>query len=168
MTIQNSLKTNGQRPRWFCTWRRCRCFNLEEYEHAIARGAKIYCEIGGGGMSADAYHITAPHPEGLGAKNVMLNCLTRCRLTTYRCRWCKHARNFDTRIGDLAESKAILHVFGEHAYTMNLNSTKSMTGHLLGAAGAIETISSILSIKHGIVPPTINHFTTSDESIDPN
>lgn len=138
---------------------------LEEYEHAIARGAKIYCEIGGGGMSADAHHITAPHPEGLGAKNVMLNCLRDAGLQPTDVDGV-NMHGTSTPLGDLAESKAILHVFGEHAYTMNLNSTKSMTGHLLGAAGAIETISSILSIKHGIVPPTINHF-TDDEHIDP-
>lgn len=138
---------------------------LEEYEHAIARGAKIYCEIGGGGMSADAHHITAPHPEGLGAKNVMLNCLRDAGLKPTDVDGV-NMHGTSTPLGDLAESKAILHVFGEHAYTMNLNSTKSMTGHLLGAAGAIETISSILSIKHGIVPPTINHF-TDDVNIDP-
>jgi 3-oxoacyl-[acyl-carrier-protein] synthase II len=137
---------------------------LEEYEHAIARGAKIYCEIGGGGMSADAYHITAPHPEGLGAKNVMLNCLRDAGLTPTDVDGV-NMHGTSTPLGDIAESKAILQVFGEHAYTMNLNSTKSMTGHLLGAAGAIETISSILSIKNGIIPPTINHF-TDDESID--
>ncbi len=137
---------------------------LEEYEHAVARGAKIYCEIGGGGMSADAYHITAPHPEGLGAKAVMLNCLRDAGLSPTDVDGV-NMHGTSTPLGDIAESKAILHVFGEHAYTMNLNSTKSMTGHLLGAAGVIETISSILSIKHGIIPPTINHF-TDDESID--
>ena len=138
---------------------------LEEYEHAIARGAKIYCEIGGGGMSADAHHITAPHPEGLGAKNVMLNCLRDAGLKPTDVDGV-NMHGTSTPLGDQAESKAILQVFGEHAYTMNLNSTKSMTGHLLGAAGAIETIASILSLKHGIVPPTINHF-TDDETIDP-
>lgn len=137
---------------------------LEEYEHAIARGAKIYCEVGGGGMSADAHHITAPHPEGLGAKNVMLNCLRDAGLQPTDVDGV-NMHGTSTPLGDVAESKAIQHVFGEHAYTMNLNSTKSMTGHLLGAAGAIETISSILSLKHGIVPPTINH-TTQDENID--
>ena len=137
---------------------------LEEYEHAIARGAKIYCEIGGGGMSADAYHITAPHPEGLGAKNVMLNCLRDSGLKPTDVDGV-NMHGTSTPLGDVAESKAIEHVFGEHAYSMNLNSTKSMTGHLLGAAGAIETISSILSLKYGIVPPTINHF-TDDENID--
>ncbi|WP_278034602.1 beta-ketoacyl-ACP synthase II [Flavobacterium nitratireducens] len=138
---------------------------LEEYEHAVARGAKIYCEIGGGGMSADAHHITAPHPEGLGAKNVMLNCLRDAGLKPTDVDGV-NMHGTSTPLGDMAESKAIEQVFGEHAYTMNLNSTKSMTGHLLGAAGAIETIAAILSIKHGIVPPTINHF-TDDEHIDP-
>ena len=138
---------------------------LEEYHHAIARGATIYCEISGGGMSADAHHITAPHPEGLGAKNVMINCLRDAGLKPEDVDGV-NMHGTSTPLGDLAESKAILHVFGDHAYTMNLNSTKSMTGHLLGAAGAIETISCILSIKHGIVPPTINHF-TDDENIDP-
>ncbi|AOZ98949.1 MULTISPECIES: beta-ketoacyl-ACP synthase II [Flavobacterium] len=137
---------------------------LEEYEHAVARGAKIYCEIGGGGMSADAHHITAPHPEGLGARNVMLNCLRDAGLKPTDVDGV-NMHGTSTPLGDMAESKAIEQVFGEHAYTMNLNSTKSMTGHLLGAAGAIETISAILSIKHGIVPPTINHF-TDDEKID--
>ena len=137
---------------------------LEEYEHAVARGAKIYCEIGGGGMSADAHHITAPHPEGLGAKNVMLNCLRDAGLKPTDVDGV-NMHGTSTPLGDLAESKAIEHVFGNHAYTMNLNSTKSMTGHLLGAAGAIETISSILAMKHGIIPPTINHF-TDDENIN--
>lgn len=137
---------------------------LEEYEHAIARGAKIYCELGGGGMSADAHHITAPHPEGLGARNVMLNCLRDAGLKPTDVDGV-NMHGTSTPLGDMAESKAIIQVFGEHAYSMNLNSTKSMTGHLLGAAGAIETISAILSIQHGIVPPTINHF-TNDENID--
>ncbi|MFL9838179.1 beta-ketoacyl-ACP synthase II [Flavobacterium sp. ST-75] len=138
---------------------------IEEYEHAIARGATIYCEIGGGGMSADAHHITAPHPEGLGAKNVMLNCLRDAGLQPSDVD-AVNMHGTSTPLGDIAESKAILEVFGQHAYNLNLNSTKSMTGHLLGAAGAIEAIASILSIKHGIVPPTINHF-TDDENIDP-
>jgi 3-oxoacyl-[acyl-carrier-protein] synthase II len=138
---------------------------LEEYEHAKARGAKIYCEIGGGGMSADAHHITAPHPEGLGAKNVMFNCLRDAGLKPTDVDGV-NMHGTSTPLGDIAESKAILHVFGDHAYSMNLNSTKSMTGHLLGAAGVVETISSILSINHGIIPPTINHF-TDDENIDP-
>lgn len=138
---------------------------LEEYEHAKARGAKIYCEVGGGGMSADAHHITAPHPEGLGAKNVMINCLRDAGLKPEDVDGV-NMHGTSTPLGDIAESKAILEVFGEHAYKLNLNSTKSMTGHLLGAAGAIETISCILAMKHGIVPPTINHF-TDDENIDP-
>lgn len=138
---------------------------LEEYEHAVARGANIYCEIGGGGMSADAHHITAPHPEGLGARNVMLACLRDAGLKPEDVDGV-NMHGTSTPLGDIAESKAILEVFGEHAYRLNLNSTKSMTGHLLGAAGAIETIASILSIKYGIVPPTINHF-TDDENIDP-
>jgi 3-oxoacyl-[acyl-carrier-protein] synthase II len=115
-------------------------------------------------MSADAYHITAPHPEGLGAKNVMINCLRDAGLKPTDVDGV-NMHGTSTPLGDIAESKAILHVFGEHAYSMNLNSTKSMTGHLLGAAGAIETISSILAIKNGIIPPTINHF-TDDENID--
>jgi len=138
---------------------------LEELEHAIARGARIYCEVGGGGMSADAHHITAPHPEGLGARNVMRNCLRDAEMNPEDVDGV-NMHGTSTPLGDIAESKAILEVFGEHAYKLNLNSTKSMTGHLLGAAGAIETISCILSIKHGIVPPTINHF-TDDENIDP-
>jgi len=138
---------------------------LEEYDHAVARGAKIYCEIGGGGMSADAHHITAPHPEGLGARNVMINCLRDAGLKPEDVDGV-NMHGTSTPLGDIAESKAIMEVFGEHAYTLNLNSTKSMTGHLLGAAGAIETISVILSMKYGIVPPTINHF-TDDENIDP-
>ncbi len=137
---------------------------LEEYEHAIARGASIYAEVGGGGLSADAHHITAPHPEGLGAKNVMHNCLKDAGLTIEEVD-AINVHGTSTPLGDVAEIKAILDVFGEHAYTININSTKSMTGHLLGAAGAIEAISSILSIKNGIVPPTINH-TEKDDAID--
>lgn len=138
---------------------------LEELEHALARGARIYCEVGGGGMSADAYHITAPHPEGFGARNVMQYCLRDAGLKPEDVDGV-NMHGTSTPLGDVAESKAIEQVFGEHAYSMNLNSTKSMTGHLLGAAGAIEAISCILSIVHGIVPPTINHF-TDDENIDP-
>lgn len=135
---------------------------LEEYEHAKARGAKIYAEVAGGGLSADAYHITAPHPEGLGAKNVMINCLKDAGLKPEDVD-AINMHGTSTPLGDIAESKAILEVFGEHAYTLNINSTKSMTGHLLGAAGAIEAIASILAMKHGIVPPTINHFTDDDQ-----
>jgi len=137
---------------------------LEEYEHAIARGAKIYAEVGGGGLSADAHHITAPHPDGLGAKNVMLNCLRDANLKPTDVD-AINVHGTATPLGDIAETKAITEVFGEHAYTLNINSTKSMTGHLLGAAGAIEAIASILSIKNGIIPPTINH-TTVDDAID--
>ena len=138
---------------------------LEEYEHAKARGAKIYAELVGGGLSADAHHMTAPHPEGIGAKNVMLNCLRDAQLLPEDVD-AINMHGTSTPLGDIAESKAILDVFGDHAYSININSTKSMTGHLLGAAGAIEAISSVLSIKHNIVPPTINH-STADENIDP-
>ncbi|GAB1308619.1 beta-ketoacyl-ACP synthase II [Urechidicola sp. KH5] len=137
---------------------------LEEYEHAVARGAKIYAEVGGGGLSADAHHITAPHPEGLGARNVMLNCLEDANLKPEDVD-AINVHGTSTPLGDIAETKAILDVFGDHAYTLNINSTKSMTGHLLGAAGVIEAIASILSLEHGIIPPTINH-TTKDENID--
>jgi 3-oxoacyl-[acyl-carrier-protein] synthase II len=138
---------------------------LEEYEHAIARGATIYAEILGGGLSADAHHITAPHPEGLGATAVMENCLKDAGIKKEEVD-AINMHGTSTGLGDIAESKAITKVFGEHAYSINLNSTKSMTGHLLGAAGAVEAIASILSIKNGIVPPTINHF-TDDDGIDP-
>ena len=137
---------------------------LEEYEHAKTRGAKIYAELVGGGLSADAYHITAPHPEGIGAKKVMLDCLEDAGLKPEDVD-AINMHGTSTPLGDIAESKAILEVFGKHAYTLNINSTKSMTGHLLGAAGAIESIASILAIEHGIVPPTINHF-TDDDHID--
>ena len=138
---------------------------LEEYEHAKARGATIYAELLGGGLSADAHHITAPHPEGLGALAVMKNCLKDAHLKPKDVD-AINMHGTSTGLGDIAESKAIVKVFGEHAYTININSTKSMTGHLLGAAGAIEAIASILAIKHGIVPPTINHL-TDDDGIDP-
>jgi len=138
---------------------------LEEYEHAKARGAKIYAEVIGGGLSADAHHITAPHPEGLGAKNVMISCLNNAGIKPEDVDTV-NMHGTSTPLGDVAELKAIQSVFGDHAYNLNINSTKSMTGHLLGAAGAIEAISSILSINNGIVPPTINHF-TDDEQIDP-
>ena len=137
---------------------------LEEYNHAVARGATIYCELTGGGLSADAYHMTAPHPEGLGAKNVMINCLKDAGVSANEVD-AINMHGTSTPLGDVAESKAVLEVFGEHAYDININSTKSMTGHLLGAAGAIEAVASILAIKYGIVPPTIN-FETPDEKID--
>ena len=138
---------------------------LEEYEHAKARGAKIYAELVGGGLSADAHHMTAPHPEGIGAINVMKNCLRDANLKPEDVDII-NMHGTSTGLGDIAESKAIKKVFGEHLYSMNINSTKSMTGHLLGAAGAIEAIASIMSIQKNIVPPTINHE-TPDEEIDP-
>ena len=137
---------------------------LEEYEHAKARGAKIYCELAGGGLSADAYHLTAPHPEGLGAKAVMKNCLADAHLAPEDVD-AINLHGTSTPLGDIAETKAVKEVFGEHAYKLNLNSTKSMTGHLLGAAGAIEAIASVLAITHQVVPPTIN-FENPDENID--
>ena len=140
------------------------CLILEEYEHAKARGAKIYAELAGGGLSADAHHMTAPHPEGLGAKNVMNNCLEDAGLTIHDVD-AINMHGTSTPLGDVAESKAIQDLFGEHAYKLNINSTKSMTGHLLGAAGAIEAIASVLAIENGIVPPTINH-STKDDNID--
>jgi 3-oxoacyl-[acyl-carrier-protein] synthase II len=138
---------------------------LEEYNHAVARGAKIYAEVVGGGMSADAYHLTAPHPEGLGARNVMLNALRDARLNPEDVDYI-NVHGTSTPLGDIAEIKAIQSVFGEHAYKLNISSTKSMTGHLLGAAGAIEAAACILAVKHDIVPPTIN-YQTPDENIDP-
>lgn len=138
---------------------------LEEYEHAKARGAKIYAEIIGGGMSADAYHLTAPHPEGLGASNVMKNALQDAGLTPEDIDYV-NVHGTSTGLGDVGEIKAVKTVFGEHAYNMNISSTKSMTGHLLGAAGAIESIASILAIQNSLVPPTINHSNV-DEDFDP-
>jgi 3-oxoacyl-[acyl-carrier-protein] synthase II len=138
---------------------------LEDYEHAKARGAKIYAEVLGGGMSSDAYHMTAPHPEGIGVIAVMKNCLENANLSAEDVDHI-NTHGTSTPLGDVAELKAIKQVFGEHAKNININSTKSMTGHLLGAAGAVEAIASILSIEHGIVPPTINHSVV-DENIDP-
>jgi len=138
---------------------------LESYEHAIARDATIYAELAGGGLSADAHHMTAPHPEGLGAIKVMENCLKDANLKPTDVDTI-NMHGTSTPLGDIAESNAITEVFKEHAYAMNINSTKSMTGHLLGAAGAIEAIASIMAIKYSIVPPTINHKTV-DENIDP-
>src|SRR4028119_1384878 len=139
---------------------------LEELQHAVARGAYIYCEIAGGGATADAYHITAPHPEGLGAKNVMLAALDDAGMKPEDIDYI-NTHGTSTPLGDGAELKAILHVFGEWAYKLNISSTKSMTGHCLGAAGVIEAIACIKSIVHGIVPPTINHF-TNDPELDPH
>lgn len=138
---------------------------LEEYEHAKARGAKIYAEVVGGGMSSDAYHMTAPHPEGIGVIAVMKNCLENANMKAEEVDHI-NTHGTSTPLGDVAELKAIKRVFGDHAKEININSTKSMTGHLLGAAGAIEAIASILSIEHGIVPPTINHSVV-DQNIDP-
>jgi 3-oxoacyl-[acyl-carrier-protein] synthase II len=138
---------------------------LEELEHAKARGAKIYCEIAGGGASADAYHMTAPHPEGLGARNVMIAALADAGMKPADIDYI-NVHGTSTPLGDLAESKAIQVVFGEHAYELNISSTKSMTGHLLGAAGVIEAIACIMSVRHNIIPPTINHF-TDDPELDP-
>jgi 3-oxoacyl-[acyl-carrier-protein] synthase II len=138
---------------------------LEELEHALARGAKIYAEIIGGGMSADAHHITAPHPEGLGATLVMNRALKDAGISGNEVDYI-NTHGTSTPLGDTAELKAIVNVFGEHAYKLNISSTKSMTGHLLGAAGAIEAMAAILAVKNGIIPPTINH-TTADPEIDP-
>jgi 3-oxoacyl-[acyl-carrier-protein] synthase II len=135
---------------------------LEEYEHAIKRGAKIYAEVIGGGMSGDAYHMTAPHPEGLGAKNTMIAALEDANIEPSAIDYV-NVHGTSTPLGDVAEVKAIQQVFGEHAYNLNISSTKSMTGHLLGAAGAIEAIACIMAVKHDIVPPTINHFTDDPE-----
>jgi len=140
------------------------CLILEEYDHAIKRGATIYAEVIGGGMSGDAHHMTAPHPEGIGVTAVMKNCLENAGIKPEEVD-AINTHGTSTPLGDVAELKAISRVFGDHAKNININSTKSMTGHLLGAAGAIEAIASILSIQNGIVPPTINH-TTVDENID--
>ena len=138
---------------------------LEELEHAKARGAKIYAELIGGGMSADANHITAPHPEGLGAKLVMTNAMRDAGITTSDIDYI-NVHGTSTPLGDISEVKAILDLFKEDAFKLNISSTKSMTGHLLGAAGAVEAIAAILSVKNDIVPPTINHF-TDDPGFDP-
>ena len=135
---------------------------LEEYEHAVKRGAKIYAEIAGGGLSADAYHMTAPHPEGIGARNVMISALEDAEMQPEEVDYI-NVHGTSTPLGDIAESKAILDVFGEHSYQLNISATKSMTGHCLGAAGVIEAIACIQSVIHDIVPPTINHFTDDPE-----
>ncbi|GAB3910292.1 beta-ketoacyl-ACP synthase II [Larkinella knui] len=138
---------------------------LEEYEHAKARGAKIYAELIGGGMSSDAYHITAPHPEGLGALNVMKDALDDAQISPEAIDYI-NVHGTSTPLGDVSEATAIEKVFGDHAYNLNISSTKSMTGHLLGAAGAIEAIACLMAMKYGLVPPTINHF-TDDEQFSP-
>lgn len=138
---------------------------LEDLEHALARGAKIYAEVAGGGLTADAYHITAPHPEGMGATNVMRFALEDAGMAPEDIDYV-NVHGTSTPLGDVSESKAIQSVFGEHAYKLNISSTKSMTGHLLGAAGAVEALASLLAINKGIIPPTINHF-TDDPAFDP-
>jgi 3-oxoacyl-[acyl-carrier-protein] synthase II len=137
---------------------------FEEYEHAIKRGAKIYCEVAGGGATADAYHLTAPHPEGLGAKNVMIAALKDAGMQPEEIDYI-NTHGTSTPLGDVAEVKAITDVFGAHAYHLNISSTKSMTGHTLGAAGVIEAIACIQSVVHDMIPPTINHF-TDDPDLD--
>ena len=139
---------------------------LEEYEHAVKRGAKIYAEVIGGGMSGDAYHMTAPHPDGIGARNTMLAAIDDAEISASDIDYV-NVHGTSTPLGDIAEVKAIQAVFGEHAYNLNISSTKSMTGHLLGAAGAIEAIACVMSVVHDIIPPTINHF-TDDPELDPS
>ncbi len=141
------------------------CLILEELEHAIKRGARIYCEIAGGGATADAHHITAPHPEGLGALNVMRAALSDAGMQPEEIDYI-NVHGTSTPLGDIAETKAILAVFGDHAYNLNISSTKSMTGHLLGAAGVIEAIACVYAVTDDLVPPTINHF-TDDPELDP-
>ena len=144
------------------------CLILEELEHAKARGAKIYAEMAGAGMSADAYHITASHPEGLGARLVMQNALEDAEMAPEDIDYI-NVHGTSTPVGDISEAKAIQQVFGDHAYKLNISSTKSMTGHLLGAAGAVEALASVLAVKNDIVPPTINHEEDDkDEKIDYN
>lgn len=142
------------------------CLVLESLDHALARGAKIYAELAGGGLSADAYHISAPHPEGIGVINVMNNALQNANMQPEDIDYI-NVHGTSTPLGDIAETIAIKSVFGQHAYNLNISSTKSMTGHLLGGAGAVEAVASILAIKNDIIPPTINHF-TDDPEFDAN
>ncbi|HON53786.1 MAG TPA: beta-ketoacyl-[acyl-carrier-protein] synthase II, partial [Bacteroidales bacterium] len=137
---------------------------FEEYDHAIARGAKIYAEVVGGGMSSDAHHLTAPHPEGLGAANVMKYAIEDAGISLTDIDYI-NVHGTATPLGDIAETNAIIKLFGDHAYKLNISSTKSMTGHLLGAAGAMETVASIFALQTGIIPPTIN-FKEADPNID--
>ena len=137
---------------------------FEEYEHAIKRGAKIYCEIAGAGATADAHHLTAPHPEGLGAKNVMIQALDDAEMQPSDIDYI-NTHGTSTPLGDVAEVKAIIDVFGAHAFNLNISSTKSMTGHSLGAAGVIEAIACIMAVQNDVCPPTINHF-TDDPDLD--
>jgi 3-oxoacyl-[acyl-carrier-protein] synthase II len=139
---------------------------VEEHEHAKARGAKIYAELVGTGLTADAYHMTAPHPEGLGARNVMRLAVNDASLKIEDVDYI-NVHGTSTPLGDISETKAIISVFGEHTYKLNISSTKSMTGHLLGAAGAVEAITAIMAVFHDIVPPTIN-FKVTDPDIDQN
>mgnify|MGYP003583426294 CR=1 FL=1 len=169
LTTRNDKKKTASRPfdkdrDGFVLGEGAGCIILEEYEHAKKRGATIYAELAGGGMSADAHHMTAPHPEGLGAYLVMKNCLEDAGVTADEVDHI-NMHGTSTPLGDIAESNAIARLFGEHAFDIQINSTKSMTGHLLGAAGVIEAIAALHTIIHGIVPPTINHF-TDDENID--
>ncbi|MCK9481465.1 MAG: beta-ketoacyl-ACP synthase II [Bacteroidia bacterium] len=138
---------------------------LEDLDHALARGAKIYCEMAGGGLTADAHHITAPHPEGLGAQMVMMHALEDAEMHPEEIDYV-NVHGTSTPLGDISEVKAVQRVFGEHAYKLNISSTKSMVGHLLGAAGAVEAVAAIFALTKGIIPPTINHF-TDDEVFDP-
>lgn len=138
---------------------------MESLDHALARGANIYCEIAGGGATADAHHITAPHPEGLGAQNVMIAALKDAGMKLEDIDYI-NVHGTSTPLGDIAETKAILNVFGEHAYNLNISSTKSMTGHCLGAAGVVEALACILAVTKDVIPPTINHF-TDDPDLDP-
>jgi len=170
MSTQNDAPTSASKPYdknrdGFVLGEGAGAIILEELDHALARGAKIYAEIIGGGMSADAHHITAPHPDGLGATLVMKRALQDAGIAPTAVDYI-NTHGTSTPLGDVAELKAIINVFGEHAYKLNISSTKSMTGHLLGAAGAIEAMASILAVKNGVIPPTINH-STSDPEIDP-
>ena len=167
LSTRNDDPTTASRPFYkdrdgFVMGEGAACMVLESYDHAVARGAKIYAELAGGGLSADAHHLTAPHPEGLGALNVMRNCLEDAGMKPEDVDYV-NVHGTSTPLGDIAETKAIQGVFGEHAYKLNISSTKSMTGHLLGAAGAAEALVACLSVVHDIVPPTINHFTDDPE-----